>query len=47
MRDASYDLESIADDLAEHAHLLECKRDAVFEMDGVELHVTEDGVRSA
>lgn len=45
VQDASYDLESIADDLAEHAHLLECKRDAVAEMDGVELHETEDGAR--
>lgn len=45
VRDASYDLESIADDLAEYAHLMECKRDAVFEMDGVELHETEDGTR--
>ncbi|RDI16401.1 hypothetical protein [Lentzea flaviverrucosa] len=43
VRDASYDLESIADDLAEHAHLLECKRDAVLEMDDVELHETGDG----
>ena len=45
VQDASYDLESIADDLAEHAHLLECKRDAVAEMDGVELHEIEDGAR--
>ncbi|KOV84751.1 hypothetical protein [Nocardia sp. NRRL S-836] len=45
VRDAADDLSAIADNLAEYAHLLESKRDALHELDGLEIHETQNGAR--